>query len=731
MSASDMISYYQEVFGFLNSLTIKFSPLVTAMNTQVTNAGGTVDTTSPETWKYYLNAVGQYHPSDTVMTILSLDTQQTVVFSPAMLAQNPKTAENYIPGNALYAALCTRYPSQVDLIKSIVYPASSIEKVISAEDFTIISYGNNLLESSEYDFVLQTIREFLEYIRARWYFSFFSYEPYYTWVFWGNLWQQLVAIVLTARVLSIKTTHVHSWHVWQYLKSNGLGDYSDILSREQMLFLYRNLPYILANRGKQTNLITLADYLLAGLGFGLYGRDVWQQTVDTTAQCQLTPYLVPIGIPTTYINALPEESAESVAQIEQRLYTMGTEVSIDTAHLTDLTTKFSTTPLNTFPTKLLELRPIATDLKFSRLLNNFLLDSLVYAISKGLYTTTIDITEPITSVALSLSALDALFLYSYCAFRSLSQSPTELPTNYVVKTAFAQNSVVPTTVVFGGHTYPVTCFTNPTAYLGAYQWPVFPSITPTEFTNVLSTQFLAMVNQVQISRMEENTISNIVLQKLTNSVVAYETISFSIPNSMTTYADWLAIKPSTVTSMLTTLDAQANVVENYSNLADLILSTLLPPTPTFALYGNFTFTGKTYSRFKELFVQLCSYNVLFMDADPTVEIGVFLGKMSSYVDSSTVIETVSFPLESPLRLSHTVSGTMHCNPVSVNLQTATKYRAIQHSPHSYSIKTNPQATMVYRMTNDTWIQSSVSINLAPIQFNARSTERNYLRVVPT
>ncbi len=664
MVSSGLVDYYQEVFNFVSSLTIKFSPMADSLNQTVANAGFAVDETTPTTWKYYLNLVGQYHTSDTLMYINSLDTQQQILFSPTILPNHPKTTAAYVPGNLFYTELCNKYPNQVDLIKSIVYPVPDINLAILADDFTILAYGTNLLETDEYDPVLQILEQFFSYVNRRWYFNFFSYEAYYTWTFWGLLWQQIVQMVLLVRIQSIKTTSVHSWHIWQYLASYGLSDYSDVLSRTQALFLYRNIAYIIANRGKQKTLVILADNLLSGLGVGLYGLDIWQQTTTGATLCQLTPELVPVGIPTTFINALPAESAETIAQVEQRLFNMGTEVNIAADYIASLTVQLGTTPINTMPTKLLELRQISTDLRFAAFLNCFLLDSLVYAIANNKYSTIIDFVEPTTSISLNLSVNQALLLYSYCAFKALGQQPTTIPTQYSIKSAFSLTPTIPTTLVFDGYTYPLSDFTNVTNYLGSYAWPTSPCLSPTEFSACLSTQFQAAMNQIQISRMEEDRLTNKALNLLSNSVTVQETISLSL-STFTTYDTWLAAHSSSFGTMFSTFDAQTNPLQFYDNLAQLILSNLLPATPTFSRYGNFAITNTAYAKFKQLFVQLCSYNILFLDTDTIVEIGVFLGKMSSYAKDRVLTRTYEFPLESPMLITHTTQLTQTIPPIAL------------------------------------------------------------------
>ena len=432
------------------------------------------------------------------------------------------------------------------------------------------------------------------------------------------------------------------------------------------MFLYRNMPYIIANRGKQTNLVVLADHLLSDLGVGLYGLDIWQETIDNDL-CQLTPQLVPVGIPTKYINALPAESAESVSVMSQRLYALGTEVDISAGNLTEITAKIATTPLNTMPTKLLELRAIATDLKFAEFLNHFLLDSLIYAVANNLYNTTVSVTEPTTLTTLAMSETDALIFYSYCAFMSMGQTPVNIPNKYMLSVAFNKAPTVPTTMAFGGYIYPMSYFLNTSTYLGNYAWPSSPALSPVEFTRTLSVQFLAALNQIQNMRMSEDTRANRAMRLLSEAVMVKEQVSLDLTSS-TTYAQWFATQPEALRSMLTTLNDSVNPISAYNELADIILSQLMPATPTFSLYGNFALTNTTYKKFKQLFVQLCSYNILFLDSDTIVETGIFLGKMTSYADSQTISREVEIPMPAPMRINHIYENTFNMSQADVKLR---------------------------------------------------------------
>lgn len=156
--------YENQALLFLQSLTIKFSPISDAYNDNIMyNLGQAVDKTDPTTFKYYLNLTGQYHSTDTVMTIQSIDTKQMMNFTVENLTLNPKTKAAYVLGSSYYTNLCNRYPNQVDLIKSIVYPVQNIYDAIQADDFTILSYGNGFLEDAESDAVIYDLKTYIDY----------------------------------------------------------------------------------------------------------------------------------------------------------------------------------------------------------------------------------------------------------------------------------------------------------------------------------------------------------------------------------------------------------------------------------------------------------------------------------------------------------------------------------------------------------------------------------------
>ena len=224
-----------------------------------------------------------YKRLDTMMYITSLDTQEKIPFTKEMLREHPKTASMYrIPGT-YYSKLCEKYPQYTDLIKSIVYPVNDITTAVKSDNFTLLQYDEDLLRSNERSSILEALNKTLVMIRERWTVKEFTYEDMFAVVHQGIIWQLLYLTIFAQRILNIRTSKVHEFHIWNYLSSKGIGDYRDVLTLNQALFFYRNINYLLRNKGTQKNFSILIGSLLKPLNVALYSKSIVQNTTVGTS----------------------------------------------------------------------------------------------------------------------------------------------------------------------------------------------------------------------------------------------------------------------------------------------------------------------------------------------------------------------------------------------------------------------------------------------------------------
>ena len=256
--------YLESVLELAETLVIKSEYTALRINDYISNFHGAqhVDQNDPTTWKYYLNVSGEYHPLDPQITVVSLDTLQTIVFSKANLAVHKATAEAYQYNSRYYRELLLRYPEQEQLILGILYPVD-IHKAIAAPDFSVLSYAPYLIEENEISLV-DNINHWLYLFDVRWNNKQFTItDDWYGTSVLGVMYLQLVPLILNLRLRACKTSEAHSFHVREYLASHGMLDvYLSKMTRKQALFFYRNINYINRNAGKQDTFYWLVEKVM-------------------------------------------------------------------------------------------------------------------------------------------------------------------------------------------------------------------------------------------------------------------------------------------------------------------------------------------------------------------------------------------------------------------------------------------------------------------------------------
>lgn len=193
--------YIEQVLQLAETIVIKSTDSAEALNRYVADYYGSfmVDTTNPKSWKYYMNISGQYHETDTEMTVVSMDTLEPIVFSKETLALHRATARAYAYGTRQYRELVSQYPNQEMLILGILYPVD-IDTAIAADNGQILGYPPGLVEENEYSFIVKLQAWINGYI-GRWVNTQYglSDELYpATWL--GIMYLQLVPTILNIRL---------------------------------------------------------------------------------------------------------------------------------------------------------------------------------------------------------------------------------------------------------------------------------------------------------------------------------------------------------------------------------------------------------------------------------------------------------------------------------------------------------------------------------------------------
>lgn len=384
-----------------------------------------VDQYTPQSWKYYLNICGEYHPTDTLMTVTSLDTLEEIVFSKDNLAIHTATAEAYQYGTRYYYSLLNRYPDQEQLILGMLYPAD-MQQAVSAEEGTILSYPKELVEPQEQTLIVE-LQDFIKRFLIRWNVQAFGIsDSLYNTAYHGVLYLTLLPKLLNLRLRRCHTEEVHSFHIREYLASNGgLEKYLPFMTLKQALFLYRNLRYLQGNVGKSNILETLIQKILTDRRIPIAEYSVRQLSeFDAQYYPKITARRKPIN---SQYNIGEKNYIDLVDLYDkERKLTYGTGQFYDDRP-NGVDRKFQNSLSSVVQTKNLESNMVDYNDAVPDPLETVLLRQWAYMALDGRYEVIINFKDPKTSEIRALYARDALIYMTYVSLKSIGVDVDKIP----------------------------------------------------------------------------------------------------------------------------------------------------------------------------------------------------------------------------------------------------------------------------------------------------------------
>lgn len=419
--------YVDSVKQLATSIVIKSNDTALALNKNLlVTYGPNAVSSNMATWQYYLNISGNYHYANTVMTIISLDTLETIDFTKDNLRTHTGTAKAYSYGSRSYKELLNRYPEQERLILGILYPVD-IQVAINAKEGTILSYPPMLIEDNEYS-LIQKLQEWIDGYLLRWNNQqFMLSDNLYAATMYGIMFLNMVPAILNIRLAACKTNEVHSYHIRQYLASNGMLDsYVTYLNRKQMLFLYRNIAYIMRNSGKRAVFEWLTEHIMTQRGLPLAD---FQMRHDLTDQpSELRPILNFKKRPLNTSYNVDQRNVFTVPEIIDKEDTLARDnLKYHAETQSNVISTMQNSLSNKLQTKLLE----TTVIDYSGSERYTLTDTLLYhwmlLSNAGYYQTYVGIEQPLTGEIISLKANNAFELYIYAFCKSIGITLTHLP----------------------------------------------------------------------------------------------------------------------------------------------------------------------------------------------------------------------------------------------------------------------------------------------------------------
>lgn len=426
-TTSAVQQYINDTIMLARSLSIKSEIAATRLNEWVVNkyGEGSVDKNQPRTWKYYLNICGQYHFSDRMMKVISLDTQEEIDFTPENMRIHTATAEAYKYGTRYYFSLVRRFPDQEFLILAVTNPAD-MDVAVNAEDGTILAYYQNYVEPQE----STLIYELEQYIKA--------YIARYTVVGFNNIWKNypvlnlatmyssLPAQIMNIRLGAVKTEKTHSFHIGQYLASHQrLDKYIPYMTLKQKLYLYHNIDHIEKYAGFNETFEELIQWILTDRFIPLSSYSVRQlQEFTDDLYPEIRARRVPIN-PTVNSGSAEYLPMQALYNKESRLEPGNEKYLQD--NLSAITHKLSTDDSSVIQTKDLESSMIDYTDAVPDTLPEVLLRQWIYMSGSGLYNVAVNFNDPETGDPISLLSKDALIYYCYVYMTAMGKEPEFVP----------------------------------------------------------------------------------------------------------------------------------------------------------------------------------------------------------------------------------------------------------------------------------------------------------------
>jgi hypothetical protein len=401
------------------TMVVKSEVAAETINRELQSFGESLSS-DPHTWKYYMNLAGLYHPTDTVMTVTSMDTLEEIEFTRDNLKIFRATASAYAYGSRYYRDLVARYPTQETLILGILNPID-INKALGAQDGDILYYDTTLVESQEVTLIPQ-LQRWIHAFMSRWTVPGYGFtDEYYPAGQLGVLFANLPLELLNLRLEACRTEEAHTFHIREYLASHaGLDAFLPQMTVKQALFLYRNVNYLQRNAGKQSTFKTLIQNIVSDRNLPLARYEMRHDETDQTDA--LRPK---IEMFRQALNDHPGDGStnrRTVDDVMSKQYPAARSNS-DRHYevLDDVVNTMVHSRSNRLPTKVLESALLDTtdSVPFAR--EEVFLNHWLYLASSNRFEAIVNVPDPTTGVSVALTAKEAfiVFLYAFNGARGV------------------------------------------------------------------------------------------------------------------------------------------------------------------------------------------------------------------------------------------------------------------------------------------------------------------------
>lgn len=606
--------YVQNVLKFLHTLSIKFDPFIKIYNNKFLGKLD-IDEDDPTTYPYFINLCGEYHPLNQTIYVSDFVLKRPVILTKEN-AQSKSIREKYLTDFILYKELLNKYPEEKYLIRSMFFPINyTIEELNDLPNFTLLGYDTRYLNDNEISDIITYLKSFLEYYNFRWYINTFEYEEMYPTVMWSILWQILPLVILYRKILNIKTSSVDEFHVWEYLVSKGLEDYTGYLTTSQNMFLYKNIDYLLGNLGKIKTSDILKEVLLKPMGLDLESKWIYHHTRTGIDDAKWGVDVINKSSNTLEDNNLRKLDFDAFLS---DLETKGLDKYLTTEHQQKEEDKFVFTRYNKLLTKYQEVVLILRDFKYYEHFIRYVTDNLAILITDNMLDFNIIVNNTFKVNDLIGIEIDQIIPVLYYIYnRRIQKTPQHVPDKYTSTCGFNYkvdlDEIRNLNFKLGNQSYSISQILDIDDLIRHISLPTQPFKTSNEISYYLNKNFEVLMYLLSKFRKSNDSLYRVGYLTLIDKL--YPSYTFKISKSELTYAEFFTQHPI-LYEFLLNYEKDDDLREFYDDLIYQIYENFMDLNETLRNYIVFDKQKNIkFEKMKKLFVQFNSYLVRILDND--------------------------------------------------------------------------------------------------------------------
>ena len=381
-------SFYKGVFKLSKSITFKLSGVDVLIDKNTT---GKIPYYLEES-RYFCHLAGEALKDDPQVLINVIELEEKRPLTPELLETYKLTKEELLKQDDFYNNLVNDYPTMITYIGGCIHPIPK-DVSIPATDGTILSYNKNFIEPQEYNLIPDLEKYIKNYI-SRWYNPYyFAVDEFYTPGFIAVLSTSIVNEIVNIRLKNINTNRVHSFFLESFFDSHfSLWNSVSKLNQETILWLYRNLPYMIKNIGQNHTFSTLLKKVFEENNVGIGGYNLEYQ--DMKLNKEMYNYL---KLPYNYNPVVASLEKLNKTFIETNNIKSVNEILTEELSFSNYSEERKNYLIETYnnqinkqisgvvPSKVIEINTLETFDSYNRDVYHMILDTWAYLLDQGLY----------------------------------------------------------------------------------------------------------------------------------------------------------------------------------------------------------------------------------------------------------------------------------------------------------------------------------------------------------